>query len=94
MKSYIKKPVVISAVQWVSDDARELRCFDCVEIDDVFPTIIMVRTLEGNMPMRRYDWLIRGIEGEYYPCRDSIFCATYEPAEAAQRTAAARGKDR
>lgn len=40
-----------------------------------------VRTLEGLMTGGPDDWLIRGVEGELYPCKASIFEATYEPAE-------------
>lgn len=41
---------------------------------------ISVITLEGVMKASPTDWLIRGVEGELYPCRASIFEATYEPA--------------
>ncbi|SCQ72845.1 Hypothetical protein PFR_JS17-2_2069 [Propionibacterium freudenreichii] len=39
----------------------------------------MIATLEGVMHARRDDWIIRGVAGEFYPCRDDIFRATYEP---------------
>jgi hypothetical protein len=38
-----------------------------------------VYTLEGIMRGGAGDWLIRGVEGEYYPCKDRIFRKTYEP---------------
>ncbi|MFK5257413.1 hypothetical protein [Propionibacterium freudenreichii] len=41
----------------------------------------MIATLEGVMHARRGDWIIRGVAGEFYPCRDDIFHATYEPVE-------------
>ena len=37
-----------------------------------------VETPEGWMTGRPGDWLIQGVEGEYYPCEDSVFQATYE----------------
>ena len=40
-----------------------------------------VETLEGWMQGQAGDWLIKGIEGEMYPCKDSVFQATYEVAE-------------
>ena len=43
------------------------------------PDVVEVRTLEGWMTARRDDWIIRGIEGEIYPCKASVFEATYEP---------------
>jgi hypothetical protein len=42
-----------------------------------------VRTLEGDMTVLPGDWVIRGVKGEFYPCRNDIFAATYEPAEEA-----------
>jgi hypothetical protein len=42
---------------------------------------LVVSTLEGVMIAERGDWIILGIEGEVYPCKPSIFDATYEPVE-------------
>jgi hypothetical protein len=39
----------------------------------------LVRTLEGIMRANEGDWLIQGVEGEIYPCKDSVFQATYDP---------------
>lgn len=41
---------------------------------------IHVPTLEGSMLARLDDWLLRGVAGEFYPCKPDIFAATYEPA--------------
>lgn len=38
-------------------------------------------TLEGTMTASPGDWIIRGVKGEYYPCKPDIFAATYEPVE-------------
>lgn len=38
-----------------------------------------IHTLEGDMVGEPGDWLITGVEGEQYPCKDSVFQATYEP---------------
>ena len=40
----------------------------------------MIETLEGQMKAVAGDWIIRGVEGEFYPCKPAIFAATYEPA--------------
>lgn len=40
---------------------------------------LMIRTLEGDMAAKPGDYIIRGIAGEFYPCRGDIFIATYEP---------------
>lgn len=43
------------------------------------PGGIFIRTLEGEMHVSAGDWIIRGIQGEFYPCKPDIFAATYEP---------------
>lgn len=40
-----------------------------------------INTLEGVMVASRGDWVIRGVKGEFYPCKPDIFKATYEPVE-------------
>lgn len=40
---------------------------------------VEIRTLEGTLQGKPGDWVITGVEGEQYPCKDSIFRATYEP---------------
>ena len=42
---------------------------------------IVIPTLEGNMIASIGDWIIRGVQGEYYPCKPDIFKATYEAVE-------------
>ncbi|MBF6085130.1 hypothetical protein IU485_27540 [Nocardia cyriacigeorgica] len=45
---------------------------------------IVIRTLEGDMKANLGDWVIRGVAGEFYACREDIFLATYEPVEVAE----------
>lgn len=40
---------------------------------------LLIRTLEGDMLARQDDWIIKGVQGEFYPCKPDIFEATYEP---------------
>jgi hypothetical protein len=42
---------------------------------------LIIRTLEGDMRAEIGDYVIRGVKGEFYPCKPDIFAATYEPAE-------------
>jgi len=46
--------------------------------------IVHIRTLEGRMTANIGDWIIKGVVGELYPCRDDIFKMTYEPVEEEQ----------
>lgn len=79
---YRKKPVVVDAIQWTG---RNLD--DCIEFlgasfgGHFWVNNIKVLTLEGEHTASKGDWLIRGIQGEHYPCKPDIFDKTYEPAE-------------
>jgi hypothetical protein len=42
---------------------------------------MLIATLEGVMQAKPGDWIIRGVQGEFYPCKPDIFAATYEPVE-------------
>lgn len=42
---------------------------------------ITIETLEGRLSAQPDDWIIRGVQGEYYPCKPDIFAATYEPVD-------------
>ena len=50
---------------------------------------LLISTLEGQMRADVGDWVIRGVKGEFYPCKPDIFAATYEPVA---RAAAGEGK--
>lgn len=49
---------------------------------------LMIRTLEGDMRVSVDDWVIRGVQGEFYPCKPDIFEATYDRANLKPVTAA------
>ena len=90
MAKFRKKPVVIDAVQILEDAVGELLSLidgdpnvDVVRghvLSDIDGKVICVhiRTLEGEMRGDLNDWLIRGVKGEFYPCKPDIFEATYE----------------
>ncbi|MGW7688830.1 hypothetical protein ACWGMA_08040 [Streptomyces asiaticus] len=52
----------------------------CSETHGDTPHVIAIRTLEGTMNADIGDWIIRGVKGEFYPCKPDIFAATYEAA--------------
>ena len=83
----IKKPIKIEAVQWNGVNRGEIELFcghDNVEFKvDIMGTEIIalqliVKTLEGDMVANRGDFIIQGVEGEYYPCREDIFYKAYQ----------------
>jgi hypothetical protein len=84
MAKYRKKPVVIEAVQFTdSGIANALGGWDAIYQagGDERGPFLRFKTLEGVMEARLGDWIIKGIKGEFYPCKPDIFAATYEPAE-------------
>ena len=92
---YRKKPVVIDAVQW--DGVHIEPVLALVDFDNLpddgsghvnrgighTPALgtLDIPTLEGTMTAQPGDWIIRGVQGEVYPCKPDIFEATYEPAD-------------
>ncbi len=75
-----KKPVVIEAVRWMTDNWQEIADF----CKGVFPYVekqgyLVIPTLEGDMTCAPFDWIIKGVKGEFYPCKPDIFEQTYEP---------------
>ena len=76
IKKYRKKPVVIEAVHFCNNTA------DCIEFigDKCFQSgnCIIIQTLEGEMVAGHGDYIIKGIQGEFYPCKPDIFEETYE----------------
>ena len=92
---YTKNPITIEAVQWdggpesasriidwiiANGGSASYNCFSPAECKRGTHTI-KVQTIEGAMDADPHWWIIRGVEGEFYPCKPSIFEATYSKAE-------------
>lgn len=76
-------------INWIlaSDGSARYVCSNpqrCAEHDGDTPHSIVITTLEGDMRADLGDWIIRGVKGEFYPCKPDIFEATYEPEGATQ----------
>ena len=80
---YRKKPVVIEAVQWTGDNWIEVSKFLGDSYSDPIRNSrdLFIDTLEGTMMANPNDWIIKGIKGEFYPCKPDIFEATYDLVE-------------
>lgn len=80
-----KKPVVIEARQLgqnYDEDVAIMRWCDGTAImDGDNGALFTVPTIEGPLTARGDDWIIRGVQGEFYPCKPEIFAATYEPVD-------------
>lgn len=86
---YRKRPVVVEAVRWYGgeEDGRAIVDWITDGGGDAAiaylagdPVSVSIVTLEGVMRATPGDWIIRGVQGEYYPCRSDIFDLTYELA--------------
>ena len=83
MAQYRKKPVVIEAIQ-----LEDLEVYTLMSIlhlvglgKDIFEVKgdgLIIKTLEGDMRASIGDWIIKGVQGEFYPCKPDIFEKTYE----------------
>ena len=82
MAKYRKKPVVVEAIQWNGENTEEVYQFakPFVSYQTINATIpqMAIDTLEGKMVVSQFDYVIKGIQGEFYPCKPDIFEATYE----------------
>lgn len=97
MPKFKKKPVTVEAIQWTGKNLREVITFTDGPPDtrshhagmawEAYADLVArdglkIYTLEGKMLANHGDWIIRGVKGEMYPCKDEIFRLTYEPVVA------------
>jgi len=93
--NYRKKPVVIQAIQWLGEDHRSMFEFLTKRDDGIIMAEgenfyidhskvdggLVIKTLEGEHLASIGDFIIKGIKGEFYPCKPDIFEATYDPVD-------------
>jgi len=87
MRKYRKKPAIIEAIQFF-DDAETLSKIsdfmnDEIRVDYKNPSkpVLKIKTLEGVMSANIGDYIIKGVKGEFYPCKPDIFEMSYEAIE-------------
>jgi hypothetical protein len=92
MTQYRKRPVVIDAIQMTGGNTLQIvqfirdgggRYSTSTHPTDATQDQVFIHTLEGEMRAADGDWIVRGVQGEFYPVKPDIFDATYEPVEAA-----------
>jgi hypothetical protein len=95
MQKFRKKPVLIEAVQFFADKYSIAKVYEFISgekwggtletwhkfSNNVIDNGYRINTLEGVMTANSGDWIIKGINGEFYPCKPDIFEKTYEPAQ-------------
>ena len=77
IRRYIKKPIVIEAIQYTADNIQDIFDFLGKKVPYTKEHVIIV-TLEGEMKLKKGHYLIKGIEEEFYPCDEKIFKKSYE----------------
>jgi len=82
---YRKKPVIIDAIQYTGSNGYFIGEWSRSKVIEragqCKRAYLQINTLEGWMTAIVGDWIIKGIKGEFYPCKPDIFEATYEVVE-------------
>ena len=74
---YKKKPIVIEAMQYTGKNYKEIKEFCSRDVYKAADNMLEIVTLEGNHFATSGDYIIKGVQGEHYPCKPDIFKATY-----------------
>lgn len=77
---YRKKPVIVEAIQFgpIGNGARII-AWASPNIARLTNKGLEINTFEGTMLANRNDWIIKGVRGEFYPCKPDVFELSYEP---------------
>lgn len=82
VKTYVKKPIKIEAIIWTGKLTQNVRKFlssgNVTKLRYVNNRDLYIGTLEGEMKCDLGDYLIKGVKGEFYPCKPDIFKQIYE----------------
>ena len=84
MSKFRKKPVVIEAIQFIGgwNSVKEIEDWSRGSGREIVGNMendsLSVPTLEGIMTANVGDWIIKGVKGEFYPCKPDIFHKTYD----------------
>ena len=85
MQKFVKKPVVIEAIQYDGANITEIESFVGAKLPSVWLSVedtqLVIPTLEGDMKVSKGDYVIKGIKGEFYPCKPDVFKSTYNVVE-------------
>ena len=77
--NFRKKPVVVQAIQYIWQNKKEVIDFtNGLAHGNAGFNHLTIPTLEGNMMINVNDWVIKGVKGEFYPCKPDIFEETYD----------------
>ena len=81
MKTFVKKQVQIQAAQFTGENIKEIEDFVGNPLSTVMSSEVgiqlVIPTLEGDMKASKGDYIIKGIKGEFYPCKPDVFKQSY-----------------
>ena len=93
---YRKRPIIVEAFRWTADHWQKEDpkwIIDAIKQDKIYFVHNLISggemriiTLEGTHTAKRGDWVIKGIKGEIYPCKNDIFLETYEEVNDEKKT--------
>ena len=85
MQKFVKKPVVVEALQYNGENIEAIENFVGKKLSTVMSSDVdvnlIIPTLEGDMTALKNDWIIKGVKGEFYPCKPDIFKQSYNIVE-------------
>ena len=80
VKKYCRKPIILEAIQWTGDNTGEVLKFGQGKIKyrKFLEEELYIKTLEGELRANKGDYIIKGVKGEFYPCKPDVFEKIYE----------------
>lgn len=85
ISKYVKKPVVVEAVKYTGQNKNEIQSFVGKELVQRLDGSLQIETLEGIICANVGDYVIKGVSGEFYPCKPIIFNKTYDLVEQTEK---------
>lgn len=73
-----KKPVIIQCIEWTGRNFEDIKKFCGSDKCSLEKLKLIIPTLEGNHEAIVGDFIIKGVQGEFYPCKHNIFMQTYD----------------
>jgi len=79
-KEFRKKPIIVKAIRWDGNNLDEIKklCKSHCHLSVESSNALVIKTLEGDMKCEKGNYVIQGVNGEFYPCKIDIFNRTYE----------------
>jgi len=83
IQTYVKRPVAVQAIEWTGENINEIMQFagSTAVISCHQGYGLIIHTLEGQLHASIGDFIIKGVQGEFHPCKPDIFALTYEVQE-------------